>query len=269
MLQSSQIEGRLSPNKEGINEDQPICLNPFSSAMISPQKNKYIFTCGEALETATERLLELLKRNLVASIVGDHGTGKTTLIYSLIPQLNSLGVTTSLLRLGKHSWQNSLASAYEQLSSVTLDSHGNSTLSRHCLIVDGFEQLPRFGKMALITAIHSHNRFPFGVYSSSAGPNLFMLLSAHRKQLMIPIFEKTAWKSDLALKLLFEKIKPLPEWLQNKIILIASERCDDSNSLRSPACVRELWLWLYDEYEKLVSQQTETRLRSSKGHTPR
>lgn len=251
------MEIRHSPKKEIINDDESLRLNPFSAGMINPQENKYVFDCGEALETATERLLEMLNSFLVVSIIGDHGTGKTTLIYSLIPQLNSLGVTTSLLRLGKHSWQNSLASAYEQLSSVTLDFYGNSARSRHCIIVDGFEQLPRFGKLALIAAIRKHNRFPYEGYSSSTGSKLFMLVSAHRKQLMIPIFEKTEWKSDLAIRLLFEKIKPLPEWLRKKIILIASERCEEFDSLNSRACVRDLWLWLYDEYEKLVSQRTE------------
>jgi hypothetical protein len=269
MLQSRQIDVRQSPNKESINQDESLRLNPFSAEMISPQQNKYVFACGEPLETATERLLEMLNRSLVVSVIGDHGTGKTTLIYSLFPQLNALGVTTSLLRLGKHSWQNSLACAYEQLSSVPLNYYGNSKLSRHCLIVDGFEQLPRFGKLALITAIHSHNRFPFGVYSSSKSPNLFMLVSAHQKQLMIPLFEKTEWDSDLALRLLLEKIKPLPEWLQKKLILIASDYFEQSDSLRSPPCIRDLWLWLYDEYEKLVSQRTETRLRPIKGNTHR
>jgi hypothetical protein len=269
MRQSNQIDIRHSLNKESINQDEPLRLNPFSAAMISPQQNRYVFASGEPLETATERLLEMLNRFLVASIIGDHGTGKTTLIYSLIPQLTALGVTTSLLRLGKHSWQNSVACAYEQLSSVPLNFHGNSTLSRHCLIVDGFEQLPRFGKLALITAIHCHNRFPLGVFSSSTIPNLFMLVSAHQKQLMIPLFEKTEWNSDLAIRLLLEKITPLPEWLQKKLIQISSERFEQSDSRRSLASIRDLWLWLYDEYENLVSQRIETRLSPIKGNTHR
>ncbi len=109
--------------------------NPFCTRRIRPGGLPFIFPPGQDAETLVARLR---KNGWWGEITGAHGTGKSALLATLIPALERAGQRTLLVEL------------HNQERRLPLDPD-----RRHCLhpftilVVDGYEQLSRFGRWRL------------------------------------------------------------------------------------------------------------------------
>ena len=109
--------------------------NPFCSRRIRPGAVPFLFPPDQNAET----LVELLERNQWwGEIIGPHGSGKSSLLASLIPVIERAGRPVVLVEL--HNGQRRLP--------IRLD--GDAWLqSPAVLIVDGYEQLSRWNRFWL------------------------------------------------------------------------------------------------------------------------
>jgi hypothetical protein len=144
-------------------------------------------------------------------IVGPHGTGKTTLLAAIEPELRRMGRTTITVTPGRGSWRATLASAWRRTCVPTQ------------LIVDGYEQL---GLLA---------RWRLHRWCRQAGHGL--LVTTHRPA-RLPIIYRTLSSLDTA----HELVRQLTE---NTAIVIDPQfverafRAHDGN-------LREVFFDLYD-----------------------
>jgi hypothetical protein len=112
-----------------VTANNPLQENPFCSRRIRPGAVSFLFPPHQNAET----LVELLKRNhWRGEIIGPHGSGKSSLLASLIPVIERAGQPVVLVEL--HDGQRQLP--------IRLDA--DARLQSHAvLIVDGYEQLSR------------------------------------------------------------------------------------------------------------------------------
>ena len=107
--------------------------NPFNSSRIRPGAMPFLFPPNQNAET----LVELLERNhWWGEIVGPHGSGKSSLLASLIPMIKRAGRPVVLVEL--HDGQRRLPMRFD----ARLQSHA-------VVIVDGYEQLSRWNRFWL------------------------------------------------------------------------------------------------------------------------
>jgi hypothetical protein len=101
--------------------------NPFATRSVRPGVLRFRFFDGKSLEG----LLEQLRQNRwTGEIIGKHGTGKSTLVHSLIPLLTEAGRDVRLFTM--HRGETRLPVAGNDLKSWS---------STTQLIIDGYEQL--------------------------------------------------------------------------------------------------------------------------------
>jgi hypothetical protein len=105
--------------------------NPFCTRHVRPGAIPYIFPAGESAQQLVERLRENAWRG---EIIGPHGSGKSTLVESLVPELRRAGVRPVVIAI--HDWSRRLPADWSQ----TL------VRARSVLVIDGFEQLPWFAR---------------------------------------------------------------------------------------------------------------------------
>ncbi len=103
--------------------------NPFTSARIRPGEIDYIFASGQCVDRLVERLAHNRWRG---QIVGPHGTGKSTLVQSLVRRLQAAGceVTLGAFQGGRERWTTLPPAADESAGPA-----------RRIVVIDGFEQL--------------------------------------------------------------------------------------------------------------------------------
>ena len=129
--------------------------NPFATRFTAPGELPWIEREIRSAD-CIDRLLELQCR---AAIVGPHGSGKTSLLACLIPQLHARGLTTELhtLRRFEFSAVRFVAKLWQSKSSI--------------VVIDGFEQLNYFFRriasaiarsknMGLLVTLHRHCFLP-------------------------------------------------------------------------------------------------------------
>src|SRR5437016_5663581 len=77
--------------------------NPFSTRFVRPGALPFRFSAGQTAASLVARLHELHWR---AQIVGPHGTGKSTLLAALLPEIEAAGQQVRAIAL--HDGQRSL-----------------------------------------------------------------------------------------------------------------------------------------------------------------
>lgn len=106
--------------------------NPFSTRAVRPGTIPFVFAPGES----AGRLVDGLRANgWWGQIVGSHGSGKSTLVASLIPALEAAGRNVNLVTL--HDGQRRLPAGLDA------PLRGNPSLQ---LVIDGYEQLSRWSR---------------------------------------------------------------------------------------------------------------------------
>ena len=158
---------------------------------------------------------DFTKYRFYAQIVGPHGTGKTTLLNSFVPELKKLGFSVIVTSL--HDKQRRFPKKF-------WTEIRNNLQKRTILVIDGYEQL---GLPARIAAMYYRLRFGFGV-----------LLTVHSPLWSVPVLHRT--KADFAI---LKKL--LPEGLKTEISDSRLETIFNTHS----GNLRLVFLDLYDLYE--------------------
>lgn len=109
--------------------------NPFSTRFIRPGAIDYLFPPGISAESLAQQLQQQHWRG---SIIGPHGSGKSSLLAALIPAFENQG---------RHVVHQQLQGGQRQLDWPALQSREwtNHTL----VIIDGYEQLSRWQRTLL------------------------------------------------------------------------------------------------------------------------
>lgn len=216
-------------------------MNPFSSRWIRPDSNTYRFDLDLALDRGKrefffEALLWTLKTGRYASVVGPHGTGKTTLLRGTESLLRETFWQVSWVTLSsdkRHSWRDVWASHQDHKK------RPDETL-KSCLIVDGFEQLGWWGRVALFDRVRRNE-------------STCLVVTSHRSHRFIPVCHETRWDTRMTKLLAAEKLADVAEPMRAKLWSrlenhVANLSFDAEN-------VRDLWFAMYDEFETIRQQE--------------
>lgn len=115
--------------------------NPFATRYVRPGAIDYWFPPDVSAEALVARLKHA---QWCGAIRGPHGTGKSTLLASLLPWLKAAGRDVQMLSL--HDGQRSLPAAWLPTLRAA---RGDNGLANVLLVVDGYEQLGRFARWRL------------------------------------------------------------------------------------------------------------------------
>jgi hypothetical protein len=189
--------------------------NPFSTRRWRPGALDYLFSAGESVATLIDRLR---RQGWYGQVVGPHGTGKSTLLATLIPAIRDAGREPFLITL--HDGRRRLT-----MSEWRSIPPGSAAI----VIVDGYEQLSAW------------SRFRLRVRCRQRG--LGLLVTSH-EEVGLPELTQTYVSPELALAVV-ERLAPTTP--DDRIIEPAE--VVDRLAARS-GNLREALFDLYDLYEK-------------------
>jgi hypothetical protein len=113
--------------------------NPFASRWVRPGAVPFFFPPGQGVVALVERLRAMDWRG---QIVGGHGTGKSTLLAALLPELRRVGRQPLLVTL--HGGRRTMPS--EAWATLRQTERSGGTVQ---VIVDSYEQLPLLHRFRL------------------------------------------------------------------------------------------------------------------------
>src|SRR6185295_305765 len=99
--------------------------NPFATRFIRPGAIPFLFLDGDSADAIVERLKANRWRG---QIIGEHGSGKSTLIATLVPLIEAAGRQAVMLKIG--TGERTLPAIEKSLLTPATQ-----------LVVDGYEQL--------------------------------------------------------------------------------------------------------------------------------
>jgi len=287
------VKSALDERHQAMGVPESSAPNPFATRFVSPQCNRYVFADGQDERSVAERLSERLRRQRAAAIVGPHGTGKSTLLNSLIPRLREHFADIVWVRLtpgtdrasqvqqvkrairpsGMDPAFSRQATPSSQRSAAASPSAAMS-LAAKCVVVDGFEQLSWVTRGWLTACVRSGSRrWQFGTRRSPSRADVrvatpHLLITCHSPQIGIPTFLTTRWDDDLVERLTQQKLDRLPPDQQTVMDRAARSRSEAiRRSDHSRRNVRDYWFALYDDYERLC-RQTDVITSGRRGHHP-
>ena len=244
-----------------MNRDPPP-TNPFSTRFIRPDANEFLFPSEAAVDSG-ESIHDLVRRITTANfnlIVGDHGTGKSTLLATLLPdlQVHYRRVASVLLHApdqsaDRHSWagSGSIASSvsttpgrpsvYAKLRNVAKCWHSIHSLAKvlppgGLLVVDGLEQLDVLSRQWLL--LHALRR------------KLSVLATSHVEVRGFTVVYRSSVSADLVTRLANRLLAGGPPDVD-----AAVRRELQSGRLDAVSSVRDLWFELYDLVAELHTQK--------------
>ncbi len=106
---------------------EPTLSNPFATRFVRPGATPFQFRDGQTVRSVIDALND---SGWQAAIVGPHGTGKTTLLHTLMPDLIAAGRKPVMVVL--HNGQRLIPLEQEEWRALD---------RRSVLIIDGYEQL--------------------------------------------------------------------------------------------------------------------------------
>jgi hypothetical protein len=187
--------------------------NPFCTSRVRPGAIPFLFPMGQDAETLVQRLQE---NGWWGQIVGEHGSGKSALLATLIPPIELAGQRTVLVEL------------HDRQRRLPLDINRDSRLRPPMvLIIDGYEQLSRLRRFLLRR--HCRRR------------GLGLLVTAHAS-LGFPEIYRTAPTVELVEKIIVQLMAGRsPPWATSDLAARFAHRRGN---------VRETLFDLYDIYEQ-------------------
>ena len=120
--------------------------NPFSTRFIQPGAIPYQCFEGSTVSDLAERFLQLTSKR--GSIVGPHGSGKSTLVESMIPILGARRPETNI---------HQLRFSTDQLASHSLKKSIAQWTRSSIVILDGYEQLGFWSRLMVEWAARSRS----------------------------------------------------------------------------------------------------------------
>jgi GTPase SAR1 family protein len=194
--------------------EAPHAGNPFSTRYVRPGALGYQFPPG----TSADALLRpLASGGGFGAIVGPHGSGKSTLVATLVEHRRANGEPTSCLTL--RDGQRRLPAAWRR------DARQQpGTL----LIVDGYEQLGRWQRWR-VRRWCRRNGVP-------------LLVTAHQ-DVGLPVVHRTATSAHLLWRLVNKLAGDAPSWITQQEV--------EAIFVQTAGNLREALFLLYDRYEAL------------------
>lgn len=185
--------------------------NPFCTRRIRPGAMPYLFEPGQSAESLVDALRAAQWRG---EIIGPHGSGKSSLLASLIPAIEQSGMATRLVEL--HDGQRRLpADLMRDLKSCS------DTL----VIVDGYEQLSGWSRSRLSRLCRVRG--------------LGLLVTAH-VSVGLPFLAQTVPTVDLARRIVDQLLGSRASSLDSPVIARFFARHEGN--------LREMLFDLYDEH---------------------
>lgn len=143
--------------------------NPFSAGRIEALNYRFgPQSAAEAAASLEQLIAEISRHEYCGAIVGPHGSGKSTLLAGLSARLTELGFQVCSLRFNSESTR-----AY----STTAKFLGRLP-STAILIIDGAEQIGRFGWAFLRRKIQRRKRVIVSAHADGLLPTLFRCVPA-------------------------------------------------------------------------------------------
>ncbi|TWT91313.1 ATP-binding protein [Stieleria varia] len=228
----------------------PQPTNPFATSRTSPGVVPYRFAPGrrggnpQAANMHLETLLAALKECRRGLIVGPHGTGKTTLVHSLLPKLQRAYPMVSFNHLSSDpsdGWFKRFIARlkhYRKIRGEMLRLPGDGLL-----VVDGWEQLSRYSRYRLARSAFLRN--------------INLLATAHRRITGWTVVAETSTSPEMIQSLAGDLLAETPHEIKKLVAdQIKSRRVSERTN------VRELW---FDMYDVVAKAQTESRRDKSFG----
>ena len=207
--------------------------NPFATRWVRPGAVPFSFSPGS---NAAQLVQQLRSSNWRGAIVGPHGTGKSTLLATMIPVIEAEGTSVLLVKLAdgvRNLPNDSRRQIQEMIETPAPEKSANknhSDLPKCILVIDGYEQLGRISRWRVSSLCRRHG---WG-----------LLITAHddRRVGSIPIIFRT--QSDLAtVQFLVDRVLPAHGGVIQPDDVAAAFTQHGGN-------VRETFFELYELFEK-------------------
>jgi hypothetical protein len=232
---------------DALNQSQSVSgppnrSNPFCTRFVRPGAIAFRFDSSlgrsDGGEAAAMIVQELVHRRW-GLVVGEHGSGKSTLIETLLPRLHDRFCDVRTFQMHAPTADN-LPSRWAQRrkSSAALIRVAKSLAPSGLMVVDGIEQLSLASRFRLIHIARSNQQF--------------VLATSHRDLWPFSTLFRTRVTADLINNLTESLLADAPAVLRRAV-----HRELQTRPLTTLQNVRELWFDLYDVAETLPAAQDE------------
>lgn len=203
--------------------------NPFSTRWVRPGAIEYRFDFDSRnANRSVESILQRLAIGGRGLIVGPHGSGKSSLLQTLLPHLRRSYAQVCLLQTHAKTESNWFARLSHRWRTGRLAWQQTDRLPPHSLlIVDGIEQLAALDRLLLIAQLRPRR--------------LNLLATSHRRLPFLATLYQTQVTPDLIMALVQSRLAGGESKLRGQIAAELAQR--DLTKLEN---IRELWFDLYD-----------------------
>jgi hypothetical protein len=186
--------------------------NPFATRWTRPGAIPFDFGGRETSDSLVDRLAQ---KDWRGAIVGPHGSGKSTLVATLLPALDAVGRKAILIRL--HDGRRRLPESLRRMDRLKRES---------LIVIDGYEQLGRLRRWRMAAQCR---RFGCG-----------LLVTSHH-ECGLPVLFRTQPDLSIVQRLVEQRLPPHEARIRSSDIELAWRRHGGN--------VRELLFELYDVFE--------------------